>query len=643
MQLKKFWPGLFGCLMAAAAYAQAGRTFYVDAERGDDANPGTHEASPWKSIEHVLTTELTAGDRVLFRAGRLWRLDKTLYLKAKGTASAPVTVSSYGVGPKPEFRGSLDGSVPGFWTASSNNLWTACVPGHTDVGNIVLVCRGASAGQKTVGWKKWSLGDVKVEGDFFHDRAAGVVWFKCARNPSEAYSQMEVCRRINLVGVGRTDWLRIEGLALTYTGAHGIIGAPVQHLRVKGCEFGWIGGSWLGDWPDGHGGAYPVRYGNGIEFWATGENRDIRLEQNHFYEVYDTAMTNQGDCDGVLDGMVVCSNTTVNCEQSYEIWFTHTNYFVKSIEVFGNRFEDAGFGWSHAQRPNKNATHLLAYNFKSRAGDLRYHDNYLGRTKQSMFWWFSSPVIDYVKLDHNTYVAPGVDPAKHRGLFQWQDAGNRNHTPSWDAYRRITGLDAHSSLLTPEEADPAERARLARWARSWLALQNGDFEEPDRNSTGAFRGWSVTDRPKDLKSVAVADGDVRHGGEWALRVEARPGEKIQIARNVDLRDSAFVPGRTYRIRAWLRTKDGAPAEARSSFDFGVFAKGLKGLYWKGFDFPKAADGWQEVSDTFVLPANGEMIRLMFNFRQGAIGWVDDLVLEEKLDDGTFREVDAKGD
>ena len=630
--------------LAACAFLPAlagGRTFYVDAERGDDANPGTSESAPWKGTDRVEATQLGPGDRVLFRAGRVWRLGKQLSLHAHGTEAEPVVVSSYGDGAKPEFRGSLDGTAAGFWTASSNGLWTASVSGKTDVGNIVLVRRDDPSGRKDVGWKKWSLDDVREEGDFFHDRAAGIVWFKCARNPGDAYALMEVCRRINLIGVGRTAWLQVKGLALTYTGAHGIVGAPVQHLRVNGCEFGWIGGSWLGDWPDGHGGTYPVRYGNGIEFWATGENRDIRLENNYFYEVYDTAMTNQGNDEGVLDGMVICSNRTVNCEQSYEVWFTHTNYFVKSVEVFGNRFEDAGFGWSHAQRPNQNATHFLSYGFKCRVGEMNYHDNYLGRTKQCMFWWFSWPAIEHIKLDRNTYCQPGIDPATWRGLFMWQKEKGGWGNPAWEDYRRLTGNDAHSVLQTPEETDPAQRAYLASQTGRWLALPNGDFEELQRGNYAAFAGWSVTDRPKDLKSVAVADGEVRHGGAHALRVEARAGEKIQVARNVNLGDAVFVPGGTYRIRAWLRAPEGARTGA-ASFHFGVFAKGLKCLYSKGFDYPAAGGVWQEVSDTFTLPAGGEMIRLMFNFRDGAVGWVDDVVLEERLPDGSFRIVHTKG-
>ena len=72
-----------------AAFA-GGRTFYVDSEKGDDANPGTSESAPWKGTDRVEATQLGPGDRVLFRAGRVWRFGKQLYLHARGTEAEPL-------------------------------------------------------------------------------------------------------------------------------------------------------------------------------------------------------------------------------------------------------------------------------------------------------------------------------------------------------------------------------------------------------------------------------------------------------------------------------------------------------------------------------------------------------------------------
>jgi len=632
-----FVVGFLAC--AASAAVAAGRTFYVDAAGGNDAADGLSEATAWKSPVRVSKEVFKAGDRVLFRAGCTWRLEDTMKIRGEGTAEAPIVVSRYGEGPRPEFRGSVDGTAPGFWTALSNGLWTASAGGRTglgerDVGNIVCVKKGESPARPTCGWKRWHLTDVVDEADYFHDLKAGVVYFKSARNPSEVYSRMELCRKVLLMNVASTKWVRVRDLSFAYTGSHGICGAPVQHLKVSACVFGWIGGSLLGMWPDGRGGTYPVRYGNGIEFWTSALNKDIRLENNEFYEVYDTAMTNQGNTEGVLDGMVICSNRTWNCEQSYEIWFTSTNYLVKSIELFGNRFEETGYGWSHAQRPDKNATHLLAYGFKPQVESISYHDNYFGRTKDCMFWWFSYPTINHVRLDRNTYCQPGIDLKTSRGMFRWQAASGAVENPTYDDYRKATGYDAHSRFLTPEEKDPAVREMLARRDRQWLALPNGDFESPGDGPRAGLSGWSVTEPSAGPNCKAVADGEVRHGGKRALRIESRKGERIQVARNVNVRNRKFKPGRKYRLGVWLRAKEGSP---RWSCDFGVYTPELKGLYNHAFASPEPGE-WRYDSVVFTLPGGGDILRVMFNFRDGAVGWLDDLTLEEELPDGTFREL-----
>ena len=50
------------------------------------------------------------------------------------------------------------------------------------------------------------------------------------------------------------------------------------------------------------------------------------------------------------------------------------------------------------------------------------------------------------------YVQPGVDPESHRGLFRWRDE-NSDCQPTWADYRRLTGHDAHSTLLNDKGPD----------------------------------------------------------------------------------------------------------------------------------------------------------------------------------------------
>jgi hypothetical protein len=48
-------------------------TYYADSTSGSDANAGESQDATWKTLQQVNSTELHAGDRVLFRSGSAWR------------------------------------------------------------------------------------------------------------------------------------------------------------------------------------------------------------------------------------------------------------------------------------------------------------------------------------------------------------------------------------------------------------------------------------------------------------------------------------------------------------------------------------------------------------------------------------------
>ena len=396
---------IFLLVMWVAASVGA-RDFYVDAVRGDDANDALTAQTAWRTIGRAQKQNLVAGDRLLLRSGCMWRLDEPFTLHAKGTASAPVVMTRYGDGAAPELRTSLDGLALD-WREETNGLWSAAC-GWPDVGNIVW--------GDDCAFKKARLSDVKDDGDFFHDKAARRLLLKWPKNPRTAFGQMEVCRRLDVMRVIGVSNAVVDGIAFMYTGAHGMRGWRVDGLVVRNCTFGWIGGSFLSEpgakpnRPDG------VRYGNGIEIWAKDVCRDIRVEGCFFHDVYDTAMTNQGDGVGELDGMAIVSNRTLRCEQSYEFWFTNPGYKVGTIELRGNDFEGAGYGWSHVQRFNKNATYILAYAVKCQMGRVVVEGNRFGATKQRAIWLFNDILAkESLELKENDWSGGGD--------FWWRENG----------------------------------------------------------------------------------------------------------------------------------------------------------------------------------------------------------------------------
>jgi len=98
----KLWS--VGLVMMLGLQGASATTFYVDAAKGNDAKSGTSVETAWVSLAAVNAHKFAAGDSVLFHAGQTWT--GTLEPKGNGTAAAPIVLSSYGDGAKPEIAGS---------------------------------------------------------------------------------------------------------------------------------------------------------------------------------------------------------------------------------------------------------------------------------------------------------------------------------------------------------------------------------------------------------------------------------------------------------------------------------------------------------------------------------------------------------
>jgi len=88
---------------------------------GNDANKGTSEDFPWRSLDKVNRFfKLEPGDKVLFNRGDEWT--GTLTVNASGTAYKPIVYGAYGSGDKPRIYGS---EVITGWTQHSGNIYKA--------------------------------------------------------------------------------------------------------------------------------------------------------------------------------------------------------------------------------------------------------------------------------------------------------------------------------------------------------------------------------------------------------------------------------------------------------------------------------------------------------------------------------------
>jgi hypothetical protein len=82
-------------------------TYYVDnsSTNASDGNPGTSAGAPLKSLAALNNMHFQPGDTIAFKAGTVYSASAAgkgaLEVSSSGTASAPITFTSYGTGAKP--------------------------------------------------------------------------------------------------------------------------------------------------------------------------------------------------------------------------------------------------------------------------------------------------------------------------------------------------------------------------------------------------------------------------------------------------------------------------------------------------------------------------------------------------------------
>ena len=85
--------------------AATGTTYYVDSKGGNDSNDGTSESKAFKTLDKVNGLNLEPGDTVLLKKGSVFEDQALKFTKEdSGTAEAPVKVSTYGEGKRPQIN-----------------------------------------------------------------------------------------------------------------------------------------------------------------------------------------------------------------------------------------------------------------------------------------------------------------------------------------------------------------------------------------------------------------------------------------------------------------------------------------------------------------------------------------------------------
>ena len=358
------------------------------------------------------------------------------------------------------------------------------------------------------GVKKWNPEALEKPLDYWDDRANRRVLVRFDGNPARAFKSIELAYTSHIVSQGGRHDVVYDGLAVRYGGAHGFGGGSTSNIVIRNCDIYWIGGG-LQFWGvNAKGVRYPVRFGNGIEFWA--ECHHNLVERNRLWQIYDAALTNQSKDDPRTETFVTWRDNVIwQAEYSFEYWNHDLKSFTGNVVFEHNTCVDAGYCWSHDQRPNPNGAHLMFYDNAAPTTNFVVRNNLFVRSSDRstrMFndWRAQAGSPAGLTIDHNLYYMP------ENILFEYHVNGRDRKRPE--------------ARKTPAKYGPGA-AEFAKY-QSEMAMDAGSvYGEPSfvnekardyRLKPGTFGSDLATDGgPMGARDMPGLDGDQSVAGTSA--------------------------------------------------------------------------------------------------------------------------------
>ncbi len=308
-------------------YEIKGTKYYFSTE-GDDNNDGLSPETPKKTLEAIEALPLKDGDAILFKRGNIFRFARTLTL-ISGT-----TYGSYGKGMKPAFYGSPEEYAQNdTWKEVAPNIWEIDFPYDYASGCVIDYSR-------IIGVQKFRDKEFLAEnGDYRNDFNNHKFYLYCDQGkPNEVYSSIEIMNSASVFHITGGHDLTIDNLCIKYSSGFAISMTRFHNnLNITNCEFGFLGGKFFG------GKTTNSRYGNAVEFWC-GAN-DVKIENNWFYQTYDSAITWQGNIESVTYKNISFSGNLFeynNCDIEFFDRTAPLENFVMANNIM--RFTSMGWG-----------------------------------------------------------------------------------------------------------------------------------------------------------------------------------------------------------------------------------------------------------------------------------------------------------
>lgn len=347
----------------------SGKVFYISSHSGCDENDGSSQITAWKHCEMLKNAPISYGDTVLFECGSVFREQIDI---VNG-----VTYSSYGIGEKPLFLGSIDASSADDWENIGNNLYRFRhhIDMHNDIGNVVfdggeawgikiqkcddcdmsLALRKVTNGLdffEEIPSIPFKCGEElpNVNLAYFHSKE-GYIYLCCKNgNPADVFSSIELSQSIKVFSRSKAEDITFSNLRFACVGCFAIRTVGCKNMTVRNCSFEFIGGAiqFLYENPSRN---YRTRYGNAIENWGACDG--MTVENCYFNQIYDAGITTQSNGKYDHEENLCYVNNVFDCNQyAFELWSGGPESRFTNICVKGNVCKNVGDGMT-TQRPDK--------------------------------------------------------------------------------------------------------------------------------------------------------------------------------------------------------------------------------------------------------------------------------------------------
>lgn len=293
------------CTALPCYAADAGNTYYIDAENGNDSNSGTSESSAWKTLAFALSKTYSEGDKILLKAGSVF--DGSFTVNGSGKADSPVVLGAYGdidtLG-KPIIRSDEEEIV--LLNIKNVSGWTVENIGFTAPNGSGIYVR-ADGGKLT--------SDITIRNCVFHD-----IWYKQCDNHNGNHCPI---------------YIRSSG-----TGAH------IRNLTIQNCNI------------------YDCAFGIKMSGLTREHNPDLFVSPEESYNtdyLIEGMSLNNILHDGIMimsvNGMTIRNSSFINTSvrdsfPSAPVWAHHAkNYVIENCEIAGATNEKDGMavdfdGWA---------------------------------------------------------------------------------------------------------------------------------------------------------------------------------------------------------------------------------------------------------------------------------------------------------